>query len=160
MFIHVIEELVANDSIENNSDTEIIDVSKLNHPCSRNSDGSLGGMELDGLLLLMKQKPKKHRGEVFLEYVVIDDNTQIKKYISHPKYKPNGKNNIGGSLPDNISVPKQYVDPTRRSKSVAGAFLELTKEKKTEIQAHKLDVFCMKKYYSYYIKQNCSKGIV
>ena len=64
-----------------------------------------------------------------MEYVVTDDGTKMKKYISHQKYKPNGEKSSGGSLPGDISVPKWYEDPTHRDKCVVGAFYELTKGK-------------------------------
>ena len=63
---YIVEETVANDGIVNNSDTGIIDVGKVDHPCTRNYDGSSEGMESDCLLLLMKKIQKKYNGEIFL----------------------------------------------------------------------------------------------
>ena len=108
----------------------------------------------------MQQLETKYNGAIFLDYVVTDDDTKMKKYLTHPKYRPNGKKNIGGQLPLSIPEPNWYADPTHRAKCVAGAFFELTKGKKSASRAHKLDAFRMKKYYSYYIKQNRAKGIV
>lgn len=96
---------------------------------------------------------------MWLEYIITDDDTKIKKYISHPKYKPNGRKNIGGSLPVDIPEPNWYADPTHRAKCVAGSFFDLCKGKKSDTRATKLDAFRMKKYYSYYIKQNRDKGL-
>ena len=48
-----------------NSYTGIIDVSKLDYPCTRSYDGIAGEIESDGLLLLMKQTQKKYNSEVF-----------------------------------------------------------------------------------------------
>ena len=62
---YIVEEPVANDGIVNNFDTGMIDISKLYHPCTRNYDGGSGGMESNGLLLLLKQIQKKYNGEFF-----------------------------------------------------------------------------------------------
>ena len=35
----------------------------------------------------------------------------------------------------------------------------MTKGAKSDIRAHKLDALRMKKYYSYFVKQNCKKDI-
>ena len=43
----------------------ILDTSSLDHECTRNYDGSSGGMESDGLLLLMMKLNKKYEGEIF-----------------------------------------------------------------------------------------------
>ena len=139
--------------------TGVISTDGLDHVCTRNYDGSSGAMESDGLLLLMKQLKERYNGDIWLEYVITDDDTKMKKYISHPKYRPRGKTNIGGSLPLDIPEPKWYADPTHRAKCVAGSFFELCKGKKSDIRATKLDAFRMKKYYSYFIKQNRSKGL-
>ena len=69
----------------------IIDTSTIDHECTRNYDGSSGGMESDGLLLLMLKLDNEHDGEIFLEYVVTDDDTKMRSYIAHHKTKPRGK---------------------------------------------------------------------
>ena len=137
----------------------LIDTDDIDHPCTMNYDGSSGAMESDGILLLMIQLQKKYNDEIYLDYIITDDDTKMKKYLTHPKYLPRGKKNIGGSLPIEIPQPNWYADPTHRAKCVAGSFFELCKGKKSDIRANKLDAFRMKKYYSYYIKQNRGKGI-
>ena len=125
----------------------------------RNYDGSSGGMESEGLLLLLKKLRDKTNGEIYLDYVITDDDTKMKKFISHPEYKPRGWKNHGGSLPLDIPVPNWFADPTHRAKCVAGAFFETTKGPQSDTRATKLDALRMKKYYSYFIKQHCKKDI-
>ena len=136
-----------------------LDVSLLGHECTRNYDGSSGAMESDGLLLMVMKMHKRYDGEKFLDYVITDDDIKMKSYIKHPKTRPKGKKNIGGSFPKHIPVPNWYADPTHRAKFMAGLFFELTKGKKAEVRGNKLDTLRMKKYYSYFINQNRSNGI-
>ena len=63
-------------------------------------------------------------------------------------------------MPDNIPEPNWYANPKHRAECAAGNFFGLTKGKKTETRAYKIDAFRIKKYYTYYIKQNRSKGAV
>ena len=116
-------------------------------------------MESDGLLLILEELHKKYEGIIYIDYVVSDDDTKMRTYLQHPKYLPTGKKNIGGSLPSHLYVPKWYADPTHRAKCVAGAFFEMTKGKVSPTRATKMDALHMKKYYSYYIKQNREKGL-
>ncbi len=125
----------------------------------RSYDGSSGGMESEGLLLLTKKLRDKTNGEIYLDYVITDEDTKMKKYISHPEYKARGWKNRGGSLPLDIPVPNWFADPTHRAKCVAGAFFEMTKGPQSDTRSTKLDALRMKKYYSYFIKQNCKKDI-
>ena len=55
--------------------SNVIDTSGQDHPCMRNYDGSSGGMEIEGLLLLMKKLRDKTNGEIYLDYVITDDDT-------------------------------------------------------------------------------------
>ena len=137
----------------------IIDTSLADHPCTINYDGSSGGMESDGLLLLILELEKKMKGRIYYETIVTDDDTKLKKYIKHTAYKPRGFKNIGGVLPSNIPEPKWFADPTHRAKCVAGAFFEMTKGAKSSTRCMKIDALRMKKYYSYYIKQNRTKDL-
>ena len=91
--------------------------------------------------------------------MVTDNDIKMKKYITHAEYKERGWKNHGRSLPNDIPAPKWFADPTHRAKCVAGAFFEMTKGAKSDIRAHKLDALRMKKYYSYFVKQNCKKDI-
>ena len=59
----------------------------IDHHCVRNYDGSSGGMESDGLLLILKELYNKYGDNIFIETVVTDDDTKIKKYLTYPKYK-------------------------------------------------------------------------
>ena len=101
----------------------VIDTTLMDHLCTQNYDGSSGAMESDGILLLMKQLQKRYNGNIWLEYVITDDDTKMKKYFNHPAYRPRGKKNIGGSLPADIPEPRWYADPTHRAKCVTGSFL-------------------------------------
>ena len=58
-----------------------------------------------------------------------------------------------------MPVPTWFADPTHRAKCVAGAFFEMTKGPISSTRATKLDALRMKKYYSYFIKQNCKKDL-
>ena len=109
-----------------------LDTSDKDHYCTYNYEGGSGAMESDGLLLLMKKIQKQYDGQIFLDYDITDDDTKMKKYITHPKYRPRGKKNIGGSLPVAIPEPNWYADPTHRAKCVAGSFFDLTKGKKSD----------------------------
>ena len=141
---HSIDPLSSLDDPTITAESGFIDTSSMDHQCTRNYDGSSGAMESDGLLLLMQQLEAKYEGAIYLDYVVTDDDTKMKKYLTHPKYRPKGKKNIGGQLPLSIPEPNWYADPTHRAKCVAGAFFELTKGKKTPARAHKLDAFRIK----------------
>ena len=66
MSAHDVEQAVANDVIVEETDTGVIDVSNLDHPCTRNYDNSSGTMKSYGLLLLIKNIQKKYKGEIFL----------------------------------------------------------------------------------------------
>ena len=128
-----------------------------NHPaCPCNYDGSPGSMESDGMLWLMKRLHTMAAGSVFYEYIVSDDDTTMKKYLTHPAKRPTGVVNIGGRLPKEIPVPKWFADPTHRAKCVAGKFFQYNK---TEKNMSKLDCLRLKKYYSYYIKSNRTKSV-
>ena len=105
----------------------------------------------------MKRLNKKPNGEIFLDYVVTDEDTKMKKYTTHAEYKNRGWKNHGGSLPNDIPTPKWFADPTHRAKCVAGAFFEITKGAKSATRADTLDALRMKKYFSYFFKQNCKK---
>ena len=87
-------------------------------------------------------------GSIFYEYIVSDDDTTMKKYLTHPDKRPTGAVNIGGRLPKEIPVPKWFADPTHRAKCVAGKFF---KYNATNSKMTKLDCLRLKNYYSYYI---------
>ena len=125
-----------------------------NCPC--NYSGSSGAMESDGMLYLMKRLHTVMKGKIFYEYIVSNDDNKMKKYLTHPEKRPTGKKNIGGRLPKQIPVPKWFADPTHRAKCVAGAFFYLIKCNK---KMTKLDALRLKKYYSYFIKQNRHKTL-
>ena len=91
---------------------------------------------------------------VYYEYIVSDDDTTMKKYLTHPEKRPRGEVNIGGRLPKEIPVPKWFADPTHCAKCVAGKFFNYNKKNKN---MSKLDCLRLKKYYSYYIKCNRHK---
>ena len=60
------------------ADDCVLDTTLMDHDCTRNYDGSSGAMESDGLLLLMKQLKRKYNGEIWLDYVITDDDTKMK----------------------------------------------------------------------------------
>ena len=91
------------------------------------------------------------KGKNYYEYIVSDDDKKMKKYLTHPEKQPAGKKNIGGRLPIEIPVPKWFADPTHGAKYVAGALFDVEKSHK---RMTKLDTLQLKKYYSYFIKQN------
>ena len=62
--------------------TNVIDVSLQDHFCTRNYDGSSGGMESDGLLLIMTNLYAKSKGKTYLDMIVTDDDTSITRYRS------------------------------------------------------------------------------
>ena len=74
----------------------------------------------------MKQLKERYKGEIWLDYVITDDN---KKSICHPAYRPRGQKNIGGSLPIDIPGPNWCANPTHRAKCVAVSFFGLCKGK-------------------------------
>lgn len=63
----------------------------MDHIYTHNYIGISGGIESNSLLLSMLQLQEKYNGTLYLEYVVIDDNMEMKKYLTHPKYCPTGK---------------------------------------------------------------------
>ena len=80
----------------------------------------------------------------------------MKKVMTHPCKLPRGKKNVGGRLPIQIPVPSWFADPNHRSKCVGNVMFELVKEIK---EMTKLDALRIKKYFSYFIKQNRALGI-
>ena len=72
-------------------DPDYLDTSSTDHLCTRNYDGTSGAMESDGLLLLIHQLQTKYKGAIYLDHVVIDDDTKMKKCLIHPKYCPRDK---------------------------------------------------------------------
>ena len=139
-------------SLEEMSTNMIMNNTHTNCPC--NYSGSSGAMDSDGMLFLMKRVHTVMQGKILYEYIVSDDDNKMKKYLTHPATRPTGKKNIGGRLPKEIPEPKWFADPTHRAKCVAGAFFDLVKSHK---KMTKLDALRLKKYYSYYIKQNRHK---
>ena len=136
--------------------TIFLEPSNKHDNCPCNCDGSPGSMESDGMLWLMKRLHTMISGCVYYEYIVSDDDTTMKNYLTHPDKRPRGEVNIGGHLPKEIPVPKWFADPTHRAKCVAGKFF---KYNKTNKNMSKLDCLRLKKYYSYYIKCNRNKNI-
>ena len=59
----------------------VIDTDEVDHPCTQNYDGSSGAMESNGILLLMKQLQKKYNGEIYLDYIITDDDTKMKNTL-------------------------------------------------------------------------------
>ena len=53
----------------------------MDHLCTRNYDGSSGAMKSDELLLLGKQLQKRYNGNIWLEYVITDDYTNMKSIL-------------------------------------------------------------------------------
>lgn len=130
--------------------TNMVDnTSHTNCPC--NYSGSSGAMESDGMLFLIKRLQSVINGKVFDEFIVSDDDNKMKKYLTHPVTRHTGKKNIDGKLPTEIHVSKWFADPTHRVKCVAGVFFYLGKVHK---KMTKLDALQLKKYYSYFVKQN------
>ena len=113
-------------------------------------------MESDGLLWLMKRLFTLMLGCVYYGFIVGDDDSTMKKYVTHPAKRPRGAVNIGGRLPKEIPKPKWFADPTHRAKCVAGKFFKFMKANKSMT---KLDCLCLKKYYLYYIKCNQDKSL-
>ena len=97
------------------------------HECVQNYDGSLGAMESDGLLPILKELYDQYENKTYVETVVTDNDTRIKNYCTHPSYLPRGVKNIGGCLSAYMIEPKWFADPTYRDKCVAGVFFERTK---------------------------------
>ena len=80
----------------------------------------------------------------------------MKKIMKHPYTSPRGRKNNGGDLPNQISPPSWFADPNHRAKSVGNIMFELVKNIK---EMNKLDALRIKKYYSFYVKQNRKYGI-
>lgn len=70
--------------------TGVIDGNLMGHQCTCNYDGSLCAMELAGLLLTMIEMEAKYEGQIYLDYVVTNNNAKMKIFISHAKYRPRG----------------------------------------------------------------------
>ena len=79
--------------------------------------------------------------------------------MTYPSYAPNGWKSYGGCLPSHLIETKWFADPTYRAKCVAVVFFEMTKSGPKETKTSKLDALRMKKYYSYFIKQNRSNTL-
>ena len=119
-------------------------------------DGSSSSMESSGLLHTVKEIFCESRGKILLSWIVIDDDTAMKKVLTHPSTLSRGKVNQGGILPQQIDVPTWFSDPNHRAKCVGGMVFDLISSTKS---MHKLDALRLKKYYSYFIKQNRMRGL-
>lgn len=80
----------------------------------------------------------------------------MKKIMQHPYTSPRGRKNNGGDLLKEITPPSWFADPNHRAKSVGNIMFELVKSIK---DMNKLDALRIKKYYSFYVKQNRKYGI-
>ena len=137
--------------------TKMKDVTLVqDHICVDDFSGSSCSMESTGLLYLIKDIFWRSRGKIMLGTIVIDDDTCMRKVMSHPFTLPRGRKNKGGMLPRQINVPNWFYDPNHRAKCVGGMVFDLVSKHKT---MNKLDALRLKKYYQYYIKQNRTKGI-
>lgn len=124
--------------------------------CCKNYEGTSGAMESDGLLLISKKIEKEYAGSVYLDYIITDDDSTMKKYLTHPKKRPNGNVNIGGRLPLSIPEPKWFADPSHRTKCVRNMFYGLVATHKDMKPFYAMR---LKKYFGYYLHQNRSKSI-
>ena len=50
------------------------------------------------MLWLIKRLHTMMAGSIFYEYIVSDDDTTMKNYLTHPDKRPTGAVNIGGRL--------------------------------------------------------------
>ena len=91
-----------------------------NFPC--NYDGSLESMEISVMMYLMKILYTIMGGCAYVQYIVSDDYTTMKKQLTYPDKRHTDKNNTGECLPKEISVHTWYADPTHCTKCVSGAF--------------------------------------
>ena len=85
--------------------------SHSNCPCTHAR--SSGAMESHGMPFLMKIMHTVMDAKIYHEYIINDDDNNMKKYLTCPEKRPASKNNIGGRLPKTIPQPKWFVDPTQ-----------------------------------------------
>lgn len=69
---HDVKLSAVNDGIVEDSRTGVIDTNNLDHYCTKNYSDSLGAMELNGILLLIKRLKMKYKGDINLDYVVTE----------------------------------------------------------------------------------------
>ena len=81
------------DEVEVDVSTNIIVTSNIHENCYRNYEGTIEAIKSDGLLLMLKRMHKKHESNVFIEYVISDDDTTMSQYLKHPRRLPNGTKN-------------------------------------------------------------------
>ena len=94
-------------------------------------------------------------GRAYYEYIVNDNNTAMRNYLTHLGKKQAAKN-IGGRLPKDMHVPWRFTDPAHFAKHVSGVLFELVKVVKG---IKRLDALILKKYYVYYININRKKSL-
>ena len=99
-------------------------------------------MESTGLLHLIKMIYWESNGKLVLGTIIIDNDTTMKKVVSHPFTLPRGKANKGGILPIQKFIPLWFCDPNHRSKCVGSMVFELVSKTK---ELTKLDALQFKK---------------
>ena len=92
--------------------------SNFHEYCSCNYEGSLGSMEISGMLWMTKRLHTFMDGCVYYGYIVSDDDTSMRNYLTHPNISPAYRKHIGGYLPKEILVPEWFSDPDHRIKCV------------------------------------------
>ena len=124
-----------------------------NHCCPKNYDGSSKAMEADAALQLYITLYQHSNKNIVLKAVVTDDDSSMRALL---RYKANIRK---GRLPEVISQPEWFADPSHRTKVVAKSIFLLSTLPMDSSTCTKVDVIRFKKYFGYMIKENRSKKI-
>ena len=121
------------------------------HECPKNYHGSSKAMEADAALSLFLKLDREYNSKLFIEALVIDDDSSLRAIIDHDvSKKKNGK----GKLPAHIPRPRFLADPSHRTRVVARAIFALVSSRKGDNECKLADAYRYKQYFGYMLKDS------
>ena len=121
------------------------------HNCTVNWEGSSGAMESALALTLVLAIHEKYNGLVYVEQIITDDNSTMQSHLKNVKN--------GGKLPDHIRQPSFGADPSHRIKVMCKPIFAMVSDTKDPDKCKTVDATRIKRYTSYYIRQNRTKPL-
>ena len=101
-------------------------LSKDNHICVKNYEGSSKGMEGFCCRTILEEFYFKNKGVCYIKAIVSDDDSTMR---AHCKRKSELKKK--GCLDESVPIPDWYADPTHRCKVVTKQFFQLATSAKS-----------------------------
>ena len=121
------------------------------HDCLVNWDGSSGAMEAGLAFNLILKIDKMFEGLVYVKEIVTDDDSTMRAHLKNTTK--------GGKLPDSIIQPIFLADPSHRIKVMCKPIFGMVTGTKDPDKCKIVDATRIKRYASYYIRQNRSNPL-